>query len=229
MNFKDNLPTTQKILNEVCCGYFSVWQKILMLKESIESSENIKKTNTNTVCLGVKCIQEALFLSTITTVNSWFIDESNQIASLSKVILKLKDDTFSSKLENWYSQLPTTVKLNDVDTSFMVQELTEKRKLEFKTKKEDILNKYDFFTSSDVYKRVRELRCKYVAHKDFRNNQLYNVEIFGHQISDSEKCLDLISEFIFTLNQIINKSTYLDDEVRSFESVSKEFWAVYSK
>ncbi|WP_077339107.1 hypothetical protein [Pseudocolwellia agarivorans] len=227
MNFKQNFPTTQNMLNEICCGYFSVWRQVLMLKESTKNSDDIKELNSNTVCLGVKCIQEALLFSTITAINSWFIDQYKQTASLHHVISKLKDDTFSSYLENWYSKPPKTIKLNTIDTSSWYEPFIEEKKVEFKNKRKDVLYKYECFISSDVYKRVRDLRRKYVAHKDFKNGQLYNVEHHSHQISDSETILNTIEEFIFTLNQLMNKSAYLDDS-KSFESVSREFWSTFT-
>ena len=227
MNFKENFPTTQNMLNEICSGYFSIWRQVLMLKESTQNSEDIKKLNNNNVCLGVKCIQEALLFSTITAINSWFIDKSKQTASLHHVISKLQDDKFSSNLENWYSKAPKTIKLGSNDTSFWHESFIEEKRLEFKSKRQNILDKYEYFVSSDVYIRVRDLRRKYVAHKDFKSNQLYNIEQFGHKISDSEAILNLLDEFIFTLNQLINKSTYLEG-AKDFESVSREFWTTFT-
>jgi hypothetical protein len=226
MNFKIDFPKSQSMLNEIICGYFSVWRQVSILRESVNKAQNIQESNNKAVCEGVKCIQETLFYGSVTAISAWFIDTDKQTASLHHVISKLKDEHFSKKLEAWYSKPPETITINrgnSEEPKFWHKSFTEERKVEFQSKKKDILEKYDLFYNSDVKGRVYTLRNKYVAHKDFNKSKLHDVDAYGHQLSDSESVLKLLGEFIFDLNNLFNKSTFLDHP-SNFDRACEEFW-----
>ncbi|MFT6138583.1 MAG: hypothetical protein ACJAUJ_001678 [Salibacteraceae bacterium] len=226
MNFKVDFQKSKNIMNEISCGYFSVWRQISMLRESIENAQSLQESNTHAVCLGIKCVQEALFYASVTEINSWFIDSKDNVASLHYVISKLKDVHFSKSLEAWYSKPPDTVSINQSDIEnpkFWHQDYIASKKVEFQSKKDVILHKYEQFSTANATKRVSALRNKHVAHKDFKNNELYKPSENAHKFSDTESVLKLLDDFIFDLNHLFNKSTYLEHP-SNFDSACKDYW-----
>ncbi|OOE42694.1 hypothetical protein [Salinivibrio kushneri] len=224
MNFDVDLPKSQDMLNEIICGYYSVWRRVLMLRESIESAEKIHNSNNNLVCLGAKCIQETLFFSSVTDIKAWFIDSDSKVASLPRLVSKLYDSDFSNKLETWYSTPPNTILIGDSqETKHWHNGHISKKKQEFQYLRGEILKKYQCFIDSDERKRIANLRDKYVAHKEFRNGKLYDAARHGHQLSDAESVLNLIDDFIFDFNKLFNKSSYLESP-KDFDRVGAEFW-----
>lgn len=213
-------------MNEIICGYFSVWRKTSMLRESIENAQNLQESNTHAVCSGIKCVQDALFYASITECNSWFIDRNDNTASLYYLVSKLNNVHFSKNLEAWYSRPPDTVSINQPsieDLKFWHQDYIASKKIEFQFKKDVILHKYEQFSTATATKRVSALRNKHVAHKDFKKNELYKPSENAHKFSDTESLLKLLDDFIFDLNDLFNKSKYLDHP-SNFDSVCKDYW-----
>jgi len=229
MNFEIDFRKSKNILNEMIGGYFSVWRRVLMLRESIESAQRIQESNSDFICLGAKCIQEALFYSSVTDIRAWFIDSSPKVASLHHVVSKLEDEYFSKKLEAWYSYPPSTISLENPENGKHWHKSYEtKRRAEFRYMKSDILKKYRAFCAADETKRLNILRSKYVAHKEFKNSKIYDVYEYGHKISDAENALNLLNDFIFYLNNLFNKSSYIDRPA-DFDMVCKEFWSTLQR
>lgn len=224
MNFDVDLPKCKKMLSEVVSGYFSVYQRVSMLRESINSSKNIQENNSFLVCSGVKCIQDTLYFSSITDIRAWFIDSDKKTASLHNLVQKLKNEQFSQYLEIWYSKPPSTIRLDgDSSTNYWHESYTKEKKEEFKSLRKYILGEYDSFIQSEITKRVATLRDKSVAHKEFKSNRLYDVLENGHQLSDAEDSLKMLDKLIFDLNKLINKSTYIN-KPSDFDKVSEQFW-----
>lgn len=224
MNFDVDFPRCQMMLNEVISGYFSVSQRVSMLRESINSSKNIQKNNSFLVCSGVKCIQDTLYFSSVTDIRAWFIDSDKKTASLHNLVQKLENEQFRLYLETWYSRPPGTIRLDgDSSTSYWHESYIKEKKEEFKSLRKDIIEAYDTFIQSDITKRVATLRDKSVAHKEFKNNRLYDVLENGHQLSDAEDTLEMLGKLIFDLNKLINKSTYINN-ASDFNKVSEQFW-----
>ena len=224
MNFNDNFPKSQKMLNEIINGYFRVWCGVSMLRESINNAKTIQSSNTQLVCSGVKFLQETLYYSSVVEVRAWFIGKNPHEASLHNVMLKLKNEYFSNKLEDWYCKTPSTIYTgSSEETSFWQESFTANEKAKFQSIKKDILEKYDEFINSVEVRRVGDIRNKYVAHKDFKKSELYNPVKLGHQFSDVIIILERLDEFIFDLNRLFNKSTY-SEYPSSFDKVSEQFW-----
>ncbi|MBU3823224.1 MAG: hypothetical protein H9917_00145 [Candidatus Oceanisphaera merdipullorum] len=225
MNFDVDFPKSQDMLNEIICGYFSLWRRVSMLRESIKNSEHIHDSNNNLVCLGVKCIQETLYYSSVSDIRAWFIDSDKKVASLYHLLAKLNDAHFSNKLKAWYSTPPSTVILaGSEEPKSWHKSFSEKKREEFQSQKNEILVKHQKFLESEEIKRIAILRDKYVAHKEFKNGKLYEALEYDHKISDVESVLKLIDGFIFDLNYLFNKSTYIDQSI-NFDRVGEEYWS----
>ncbi|HUH42214.1 MAG TPA: hypothetical protein VLZ29_03785 [Sulfurimonas sp.] len=228
--FEEEFQKAQGILQESTNSYNHIFHKVSLLEESINYAKDIKKNNRNIVIFSVKLIQETLYFSAIIDIHAYFIDTHKSTISLHNVMEKLQRSDFKKFLCEQYSKHPKTIspetgELTQKSLTNWEDSYHKEATIRFETIFENINKNNDNMKKSEVYGRIKILRDKFIAHKEFKDRELYDIASDKHQLGDAKNLLILIKDILFDLNKIFNRSEIeFEKGENQFIEQSREFW-----
>ena len=204
--------------------YTKTYYKVHMLHESIKAN-NIISQNNDAIRMSVRLLQDTLYSSAIIDLNTLFMDKDKDTISLEQIISKLKRPDFKAYILMHYIKIPRLIPINGHKQSdYWYEEYKNKKTDEFEERLQKIFNSYKKLQETPLYERVKKIRSKRIAHRDFRN---YDIESNGHRFDEVEELLNFFKEILFEVNHILCKSTYiLDDLETNYKKASQQFWAL---
>lgn len=223
MNVKKNFENLKIMISDIHAGYLYTKENYLILRQSYESSSIITHQNNQKTIAVARRIQESLYKCVVTDLHGWLLDGSNKSASIKRAIKDLESKSLLEHIEQLYSSPPKTIKLHQLsETTDWKTKYSNSRKNEFPKIIEKINNSWNALSGSEESRKLRLLRNKSIAHKDFQNNQLYDFSSEDHSLEDIETILKQADILLENLEKIINKTTLIPIEWAS--EYANEFW-----
>ena len=174
--------------------------------------------------MSVRLLQDTLYSSAIIDLNTLFMDKDKDTISLEQIISKLKQPDFKAYILKHYIKIPKLIPINGhKQFDYWHEEYKNKKTNEFGEGLQKLFNSYKNLQETSLYERVKKIRSKRIAHRDFQN---YDIESNGHRFDEVEELLNFFKEILFEVNHILCKNTYmLDDLETNYKKASQQFWA----
>ena len=223
MNIKENFEKLKYMISDIHLGYSYAKENYLILRQSYESSSTVTRQNNQKIIVVARKIQESLYKSVITDLHGWLLDRSEHSASIGKAIEYLEKNSLLEHVAQQYSNPPKIIKLHQLsETTDWKIKYSNSRKDEFQKTIEEIKDIWGNLSNSEESRKLRLLRNKSIAHKDFKSNQLYDFSSENHSLKDIETIIKQADILIENLDKIINKTTLVP--IGNISEYANEFW-----
>lgn len=212
----------QNVVDSAMKGYLGMTERKSLLEQSLKLANQLSAKLEPNLLRSIKTIQETLYTSLLIDIHAWLFDKSNSSnLSTYQLLEKLKYQDFKKKLEEYFIEPPTTIKLDGNIDNFWHDSYKARKAQEFKIIIDDSLNTYDNFLKSEIGMRIKSIRDKLLAHKD----GVYSIKDNRHEIGEAIIAVEMMRKIVLPFNDMLQKTYYPVEEIEEASIKKAElFW-----
>lgn len=224
----------KELVHSVAQGYLGLTKRAALYERSLHYAKDMEQELSSTLRYSIKTIQDTLYSSLVVEIHAWLLDPNTKTSdnrhkteSKNTNILLNKitsDPDFIKLLKQEHIKRPPTIQLtatplSDCHFDFFTKPLES----EFQTRFEELKENYKDLKSSDLEKRLRILRNKELAHKDFA----FNMTEHGHRVDDvitaTKQMRTIVLQLIFLFLRT-NYEELIEEEEQKAQNQADTFW-----